>query len=366
MTPHLASIPQWLPVLLAPRADGRTDKIPFYVATAMPCDAHQPAHWTTYVAALAAAQAWGPQFTVGFVITANDDVFCVDVDGALQADGTWSLLSQQLVAALPGCMVEISQSGRGLHIWGRYPNPPPHRMKNIPLHIECYTELRFIAIGTNQTGDIAPRCDGFPAVLAQYFGKSKNIYKCPADIYVSTPQRNLGWTSRCRSVSGNIYIGEGNGWTSGPGYTVGGPNNLTIYKGAKKAADLLIPGPTQTWVYMDEHPDSINDAGAFAPNTKSNIPDAPATYHNGAADFAMADGHSEIHKWKDARTAAASKRLPVPLSTASSPATRCSSVLFPAPEGPMIAMRSPVQTVRLTLLSTSVTVPLLAYALHRS
>jgi len=136
------------------------------------------------------------------------------------------------------------------------------------------------------------------AVLAPYFGKSKNIYKCPADIYVSTPQRNLGWTSRCRSVSGNIYIGEGNGWTSGPGYTAGGPNNLTIYKGAKKAADLLIPGPSQTWVYMDEHPDSINDAGAFAPDNSSNIPDAPANYHNGAAGFAMADGHSEIHKWR--------------------------------------------------------------------
>src|SRR5678815_2582835 len=51
-------------------------------------------------------------------------------------------------------------------------------------------------------------------------------------------------------------------------------------------------------VYMDEHPDSINDAGAFAPNTANNIPDAPATYHNGAAGFSFADGHSEIHKWR--------------------------------------------------------------------
>ena len=49
---------------------------------------------------------------------------------------------------------------------------------------------------------------------------------------------------------------------------------------------------------MDEHPDSINDAGAFGPNSASNIPDAPSTYHNGAAGFAFADGHSEIHKWK--------------------------------------------------------------------
>jgi prepilin-type N-terminal cleavage/methylation domain-containing protein/prepilin-type processing-associated H-X9-DG protein len=139
------------------------------------------------------------------------------------------------------------------------------------------------------------------AALAVYFGKAKNIYKCPADIYASPAQQARRWPSRCRSVSGNIYIGEGNAWTSGvgpPPYTPGGPNNLTIYKGAKKAADLTIPGPAQTWVYMDEHPDSINDAGAFPPNSANNIPDAPATYHNGAAGFAMADGHSEIHKWR--------------------------------------------------------------------
>jgi prepilin-type N-terminal cleavage/methylation domain-containing protein/prepilin-type processing-associated H-X9-DG protein len=136
------------------------------------------------------------------------------------------------------------------------------------------------------------------AVLANYFGKAKNVYKCPADIYASAPQRALGWASRCRSISGNIYVGEGNAWATGSWGGPGGPNNLTIYKGVKKATELAIPGPSGTWVYMDEHPDSINDAGAFAPNTSSNIPDAPATYHNGAAGFAMADGHSEIHKWK--------------------------------------------------------------------
>jgi prepilin-type N-terminal cleavage/methylation domain-containing protein/prepilin-type processing-associated H-X9-DG protein len=136
------------------------------------------------------------------------------------------------------------------------------------------------------------------AVLAGYFGSSKNIYKCPADTYASPAQRARGWGSRARSVSGNIYIGKGNGWASGPGYSAGGPNNLTIYKGAAKAAQLTIPGAAQTWVYMDEHPDSINDAGAFPPNSATNIPDAPGTYHNGAAGFAFADGHSEIHKWR--------------------------------------------------------------------
>ena len=137
------------------------------------------------------------------------------------------------------------------------------------------------------------------AVLASYFGNSKNIYKCPADNYVSQAQRNRGWASRVRSVSGNIYVGEGNGWgpnavESGSG---SGPNNMTIYKGATRASDLIFPGPSQTWVYVDEHPDSINDAGCFPPNTPTNMPDAPATSHNGACGFAFADGHSEIHKW---------------------------------------------------------------------
>ena len=31
--------------------------------------------------------------------------------------------------------------------------------------------------------------------------------------------------------------------------------------------------------------------------TAGNWADLPASYHNGAAGFSFADGHSEIHKW---------------------------------------------------------------------
>jgi prepilin-type processing-associated H-X9-DG protein len=30
--------------------------------------------------------------------------------------------------------------------------------------------------------------------------------------------------------------------------------------------------------------------------------DVPATYHSKAGSLSFADGHSEIHKWRDART----------------------------------------------------------------
>jgi prepilin-type N-terminal cleavage/methylation domain-containing protein/prepilin-type processing-associated H-X9-DG protein len=127
------------------------------------------------------------------------------------------------------------------------------------------------------------------AVLAQYFSNTKNIYKCPADKAVSPAQRGRGWTERVRSISGDIYVGEGNVST--------GPADLNMYQHVKKTSDLQIPGPASTWVYVDEEPDSINDAGCFPPNSLVNIVDVPATYHNGACGFSFADGHSEIHKW---------------------------------------------------------------------
>jgi prepilin-type processing-associated H-X9-DG protein len=39
------------------------------------------------------------------------------------------------------------------------------------------------------------------------------------------------------------------------------------------------------------------------PNLSSTVMvDFPASYHGQAADFAFADGHAEIHKWRDSRT----------------------------------------------------------------
>ena len=32
------------------------------------------------------------------------------------------------------------------------------------------------------------------------------------------------------------------------------------------------------------------------------IIDYPASYHNGACTFSFADGHSELHRWRDPRT----------------------------------------------------------------
>jgi prepilin-type N-terminal cleavage/methylation domain-containing protein/prepilin-type processing-associated H-X9-DG protein len=125
--------------------------------------------------------------------------------------------------------------------------------------------------------------------LAQYFGNSKNVYLCPADVYVGRAQKSRGWTRRVRSISGNIGVGKGNALT--------GPWD-GIYKEIHKMGDFVYPGPAENWVHLDEHPGSINDAGFFNPYVNSII-DMPANYHNGAGGLSFADGHAEIHKWQE-------------------------------------------------------------------
>lgn len=124
--------------------------------------------------------------------------------------------------------------------------------------------------------------------LARYFGNQKNVYTCPADKYLSAPQRALGWGNRARSISGNIFNGEGNA-SSGP--------MDDAYVQIKKMGQAVNPGPSMTWMYLDEHPDSMNDAGFFAPRPTQWV-DLAASFHGGAAGIAFVDGHSEINKWR--------------------------------------------------------------------
>jgi prepilin-type processing-associated H-X9-DG protein len=61
-----------------------------------------------------------------------------------------------------------------------------------------------------------------------------------------------------------------------------------------------VPNPSMTWLTLDEHPDSINDAFFITAERPTTWGDYPASYHNGACSFSFADGHAEIHKWLSA------------------------------------------------------------------
>jgi prepilin-type N-terminal cleavage/methylation domain-containing protein/prepilin-type processing-associated H-X9-DG protein len=136
-----------------------------------------------------------------------------------------------------------------------------------------------------------PQVDIAKSPLMPFIGRSFKMWKCPADkvtVINASGQR----APRVRSNSMSQVFSAG-GWLP--------PSLFQTY--GKLAA---IRFPTKTWVLLDEHPDSMNDA-AFAvqmavPSIASTMADVsiidyPASFHGGACGFSFADGHSEIHRW---------------------------------------------------------------------
>src|SRR5258706_1285817 len=150
--------------------------------------------------------------------------------------------------------------------------------------------LDFSASTDNTNIELLINHDKWPygAYLGPYV-KSPPAFKCPADrAMVNIAGQQL---SRVRSLSMNNFVGtQSRTWTS--------PSR---YQQCAKSAD--IKAPSQMFVFLDEREDSIND-GWFAsdPDVKWQIIDYPASYHGNAGGFSFADGHSEIHRWRDPRT----------------------------------------------------------------
>ena len=130
-------------------------------------------------------------------------------------------------------------------------------------------------------------------VIGRYTGGAIGVYKCPADIFLSPAQKRAGYRQRNRSLSMNAFFGR---FSINRDPTFSGRNALLQeYIQFLKQSD--VPNPAKTWLFLDEHPDTIND-GYFINNpTGTAWQDLVASYHNGACGFSFADGHSEIKRW---------------------------------------------------------------------
>jgi prepilin-type N-terminal cleavage/methylation domain-containing protein len=144
--------------------------------------------------------------------------------------------------------------------------------------------------------------------LWPYTGRSAGIWKCPSDR--SQVKVADQWLPRVRSMSMNVWLGGFGGIDDGlsddPEPERVGGGRWRVYL---KTPDMIDPGPTRTFVFLDMREDSI-DIGNFAPDmrgwpgdaSKTGFYDLPGSYHLRAGGLSFADGHSEIKRWFDRRT----------------------------------------------------------------
>jgi prepilin-type N-terminal cleavage/methylation domain-containing protein/prepilin-type processing-associated H-X9-DG protein len=142
------------------------------------------------------------------------------------------------------------------------------------------------------------------ASLGPFVSGNTSVYRCPSDQALSSVQRAAGWTARIRSYSMNAMVGDAGNFST-KGFNINNPGYTQFFNSTQ------IPQPSDIFVFLDEHPDSIND-GYFLDKSPENYSgysyngaqwtDLPASYHNGATAFSYADGHSSLHRWLQPET----------------------------------------------------------------
>jgi len=134
---------------------GKFDKITVNPSTLMPHDAHDPAIHFSAANALTLVATLPDNYGVGFTFTQKDPFWFFDIDGCTDDKGQWTTDALNWCTYFAGAAIEISHSGKGLHIIGSGAAViPEHSCKNGLLGLELYTSGRFVALtGTNATGD---------------------------------------------------------------------------------------------------------------------------------------------------------------------------------------------------------------------
>ncbi len=134
------------------------------------------------------------------------------------------------------------------------------------------------------------------------------IYRCPGD-WTTVKRPNIGRVPRIRSVAMSQAVGT---WPTGKptlGYwldsgLVGGSELNPGGKWRVFGSDSDVVKSSQIWVFIDEHPASINDGGFgfrmpddFARTSQQGWVDYPAGFHGNSGALSFIDGHAEMHKW---------------------------------------------------------------------
>ena len=159
--------------------DGAQTKVPYRI-DGLRASPTNPNDWTDFETA---CRAFDPEKYngLGFVLTKEDGIVCIDLDGCIGDDGKISDKAMYIVKIL-NSWTEISQSGKGLHIFvrGTKPTDQCKVTLNTPeiKAIEVYDNARYIALtGNHLPGtplEIMERQWALNDLYARYFPKQES------------------------------------------------------------------------------------------------------------------------------------------------------------------------------------------------
>ncbi|HUA39837.1 MAG TPA: prepilin-type N-terminal cleavage/methylation domain-containing protein [Candidatus Sulfopaludibacter sp.] len=125
-----------------------------------------------------------------------------------------------------------------------------------------------------------------------------NVYHCPADRSI-VPRGGGAFTAPAlRTYSMNDFVQP----MDAPGYALkpwnGGPTSGYYFY--TKLSTMARPGPSKTFIFIEESPYSIDD-GFFAidPRETDHWVNSPAVLHGNSSEMSYGDGHAEARQWTD-------------------------------------------------------------------
>lgn len=128
-------------------------------------------------------------------------------------------------------------------------------------------------------------------LLAPYCNKVTDIYKCAGD------KESAANGPRLRSYSMNSQMGHIGGPAVGGG-TYTPPNYNAGFRVFKKTTELNELSPSDAFIFIEEHPDSINDGYFQVSMSSTTFPDIHGSNHGGGVGtLSFADGHVDKHIW---------------------------------------------------------------------
>lgn len=120
----LTELDQWIAWRYEQRDDGRPTKVPYQINGGHRASSTDPKTWSSFDEALMACQENPKRWSgIGFVFSANDPYFGIDLDQCLDAAAKLKPWAQPIMERFSDSYSEISPSGQGIKIWakGRLP-----------------------------------------------------------------------------------------------------------------------------------------------------------------------------------------------------------------------------------------------------